>query len=627
MYLISGISGVVKRVSTVYGLGSFVLALGVLLSAYPDDTSPLIRLPGTQPGQVAPADSFQQCVTCHEDIVRQWQGSPKAHAPRDPVFNALLAITNKKTIPLGLDVGEYCLRCHSPSGWLAGRSHELSVQSLYGTDLDGVHCDFCHRAVDPLRPPPDAEVTGTVPGYGNGMYVVMPEGEPRRGTRNAVPYGHPVFREPFLKTSEFCGVCHEVSNPYFASDPFAVSPHLQPPLERTYSEWKLSWYAAQGEAGTCQSCHMPRAMGYASSHPRAPLRLDVARHEFSGGNTFLPDILPQFWTGLDTSTLRAGRSRTFEIKRRAARLEAAAGTEGQQTVVLVRVTNLTGHKLPTGFAEGRRMWLHVVGRDAHGAQVFQSGEYRARPAGLIRDAQLKVYEAELGPTAATASYADIPYGPSYHAGLSDSVYRDNRVPPRGFRNAAFAEHRAGPVGYQYDDEQNWDMTRYRMPASVRSVSVRLMFQTVTPEFAEFLRAENVDNPYDWNQWGERVHTAWSEKGAPVVMAEEHVTVQPGPPILNPHSDPELPLRVILAQNYPNPFNASTTIEYWLSARAEVNLVVYDIGGRVVATLRNEQAESGLHSHSFAADRLASGLYLVRLTAAGSSSTLKLLLLK
>ncbi|MFN0157177.1 MAG: T9SS type A sorting domain-containing protein [Bacteroidota bacterium] len=587
----------------------------------------VILLPGTQPGHVSPADSFQRCTTCHEDIVRQWSGSMKAHAPRDPIFNALLAITTKKTLPLGLDVSEYCLRCHSPSGWLAGRSHELSTQSLFGTDLDGVHCDFCHRAVDPLHPPPNASISGTVPGYGNGMYTVMPSGEPRRGTRGATPAGHPTFYEPFLGSSEFCGVCHDVSNPYFDASPTTTPPDRQPPLERTYTEWKLSWYATQGRAGSCQSCHMPPEEGYASSYPGSRYRLDVAQHGFAGVNTVVPEMLQEFWPDVDTSALRIGRDRSMVMKAQAASLEVSAGISGESVVALVRVTNRTGHKLPTGFAEGRRMWIDVRGKDATGATVFRSGAYDSVAGSLVSDPQFKAYEARLGPSSFASNISGLPISPSFHVGLSDSVYFDNRIPPRGYRGEAFIEHRAMPVGHQYADGQYWDVTRFVMPPSVRSVDVSLMFQLVTKEFAEFLRDENTGNPYDWNQWGERLYSAWREKGTPVTMQRRSASVQPGEPRLAPVEEHELPTRVRLAQNYPNPFNASTTIEFWLSARTSVTLSVYDVAGREMKRMMDGELESGLHTTSLSSMDIASGMYFYRLNAGALSITRKLVVIK
>lgn len=595
----------------------------------------LIRLPGTQPGQVAYADSFQVCAPCHQsetgpritNLVRDWSGSTMAHAPRDPIFNALLAITTKRTISLGLDVAEFCLRCHSPSGWLEGRSHELSVQALYGTDLDGVHCDFCHRATNPLAPDPGASISGVVPGYGNGMYVVMPFSEPRRGSRGVTTAAHPTFQDPFLKTSEFCGVCHEVSNPYLSPNPATTAPHLQIPIERTYSEWKLSWYATRGAEGTCQACHMPRRVGYSSSMEGTRLRLDIAQHDFTGANTFVPDILQRFWTGLDSVALREARERAQSMLSRAARLEVAAGRSGNSVVALVRVTNRTGHKLFTGFPEGRRIWIHVVGKDDRGNVLFESGKIDRTTRQLIRDSQIKVYEIKPGLSPALAAALGMPAGPSFHAALNDTIYFDNRIPPRGFRYEEFRVRRAEPVGYVYQDGQYWDESHYVLPDGVRSVEVSLLYQLVTKEFVEFLRDENVNNPYDWNNWGQRLYEAWLDKGDPVVMASSTVQVKNTPPRLRPFQDEEFPVEFILAQNYPNPFNTGTTIEFWISSSANVNLSVYDITGRKVATLSDGELPSGVHTKFLESSGLASGVYFYRLMVGMASDTKRMLLIK
>jgi hypothetical protein len=56
-----------------------------------------------------------------------------------------------------------------------------------------------------------------------------------------------------------------------------------------------------------------------------------------------------------------------------------------QPTATVRITNESGHKLPTGYAEGRRMWLTVRGFDAAGSQVYISGEYDPAT-GILADA-------------------------------------------------------------------------------------------------------------------------------------------------------------------------------------------------------------------------------------------------
>ncbi len=87
----------------------------------------------------------------------------------------------------------------------------------------------------------------------------------------------------------------------------------------------------------------------------------------------------------------------------------------------------------------------------------------------------------------------------------------------------------------------------------------------------------------------------------------------------------------LEQNFPNPFNPSTTIQYQLPAAAKVTLKIYDILGREVATLVNEKQDAGYKEVKFNANRLASGMYIYRLSATGGAdkyvSTKKMLMIK
>jgi hypothetical protein len=96
----------------------------------------------------------------------------------------------------------------------------------------------------------------------------------------------------------------------------------------------------------------------------------------------------------------------------------------------------------------------------------------------------------------------------------------------------------------------------------------------------------------------------------------------------------------LLQNYPNPFNPATKIEFKISVAGPVHLKIYDILGREVSTLINEEMQPGSYAVDFDASNLASGIYFYTLTAgdpslsshrgqAGQSftSTKKMILLK
>ena len=83
----------------------------------------------------------------------------------------------------------------------------------------------------------------------------------------------------------------------------------------------------------------------------------------------------------------------------------------------------------------------------------------------------------------------------------------------------------------------------------------------------------------------------------------------------------------LEQNYPNPFNPSTTIRFALPKRTRVTLKLYDLLGRGVVALVDEELEGGEYKVLFDARGLPSGVYIYRLVAEGFVETRKLMLLK
>jgi photosystem II stability/assembly factor-like uncharacterized protein len=83
----------------------------------------------------------------------------------------------------------------------------------------------------------------------------------------------------------------------------------------------------------------------------------------------------------------------------------------------------------------------------------------------------------------------------------------------------------------------------------------------------------------------------------------------------------------LAQNYPNPFNAATVISYQLAANSTVAIKVYDVLGRLVATLVNEYRRQGIHAVQWNVVGLPSGVYFYQLQADGLFETRKMVLTK
>ncbi len=89
----------------------------------------------------------------------------------------------------------------------------------------------------------------------------------------------------------------------------------------------------------------------------------------------------------------------------------------------------------------------------------------------------------------------------------------------------------------------------------------------------------------------------------------------------------LPSGFALHANYPNPFNAATTVSFAMDAETEIDLAVYDVLGRRVATLYNGPVDAGEHKVTWNADDLSSGVYFYRLAADGNDAVGRMTLLK
>jgi len=103
--------------------------------------------------------------------------------------------------------------------------------------------------------------------------------------------------------------------------------------------------------------------------------------------------------------------------------------------------------------------------------------------------------------------------------------------------------------------------------------------------------------------------------------------QIGVPVLEVLNDSKLLPSFYLFQNFPNPFNPTTTIRYQIPTTELVKLKIYDLLGREMKTLVNEEKTVGNYEIEFDARELTSGIYFYRLQTGDFVQTKKMLLLK
>jgi hypothetical protein len=499
------------------------------------------HLPGTQVGDI-PAWVFQDsssCRTCHGDYApdasdpyQSWAGSLMAQAGRDPLFLAQMSTANQDV----QDVGYFCLRCHVPMSFPTGHAYQSDGSTLDALDKDGVNCHFCHSMVDPryapgASPPQDRQILGQmaeVPGhYANAMFAL-----------------HEMTYSPFFRSGDMCGTCHDVGNVatqrqpdgtyrynQLGQGPRTDDPHQMFPLERTYTEWKLSTFANGGVdmggrfGGTgvtvvsnCQDCHMPRTAGKAAS--MGPDRPDLARHDFAGAAAPVLRMIAeaeQTNPAVDQLALQRGIASAEDMLRRAATLTLQQQGGGLR----VRVTNESGHKLPTGHIEGRRVFLSVRFYGAQDVLLREYGHYDLEHADLDGPST-RVYEMVVGLSDAAALATGFPAGPTGHMSLADTIVKDNRIPPRGFQHASYAAGGAPVVGAPYADGQHWDDAWYQIPPGAVRVEAELAYQCLPREYVVHLREANQTDGR-----GAILMRLWERtgRGAPIRMALINASLQ------------------------------------------------------------------------------------------------------
>jgi len=436
-----------------------------------------------------------------------WQGTMMANAFRDPYFRAQLA---KETAASGEEVQELCLRCHAPMAHheavLAGKAPPRLAD--VANDLvadDGVSCTVCHM-IDGKNLGTEASFSGR-PSFNGERKIFGPFADVVvQPMRNMVRYTP--TQGTHVRTSALCGSCHTL---------FTEHAGTKFPEQTPYLEWRNSDFSDEGgandEARTCQQCHMPETG--ATRIARSPVGFDFAiparagyaAHAFVGGNAFMLDLLQRYRDELDVMAEPEALARMAKATRRqlaesTARLAISAieRKDGVATFT-VTVTNLTGHKFPTGYPS-RRAWLHVEVGSGRGT-VFESGaptadgridkvvDERALPHVTVveKPEQVVVYEmAALDPDGA----------PTMLLTKMVKKAKDNRLLPRGWQPDGPHAADTAPVGTEGDADfiGGSDTVTFRVPLAddARGVRVvaRLHYQTVPPAWVDALRTVDAD---------------------------------------------------------------------------------------------------------------------------------------
>lgn len=430
----------------------------------------------------------EDCAPCHAREVAQWRASAMAYAVRSPLVGALESFVEEQVgrdsaCPGGAGVlrargadacvdtrtgltvtgaggQEWCVNCHSPGENLAssmppwsarrdGASREPLRDLLSPASLEGISCAACHSTIGPVAAhasrPREYEGNATWTSVATGaLFLARPEDE--TGTTGIANSGYspepllllggardgarvhpepPASTDRYLRSSAFCGACHDVR--LFGTDVrgAARGEHFKR-LRNAYSEWR-TWADAEERAGrlapSCQDCHMSLYPGVckpggaggegcpSGTHfearapgdfaqglvaPSSAQRVPVASHWFTSVDLPLTPALPDALVddpGLDDLGVPLGlRARRALLLRRTFRFELGdARRTGATLDVPVVLENVgAGHRVPAGFSQERETWVELRVTDGRGLPVYEVGALERPDADLADKRFLRV---------------------------------------------------------------------------------------------------------------------------------------------------------------------------------------------------------------------------------------------
>lgn len=471
----------------------------------------------------------QACALCHaatptaramwsatgDDVspFATWRSTMMANSFRDPYWRAQVSKEVAAHPERRHEIESLCLRCHAPithhEALLAGQPPpSIATAAATAHARDGVSCTVCHQA-QPGKLGTDASFSGNLEIAGeNRIFGPYPEPafQPMR-----MHTGYQVEHGPHVRHAGLCGACHTL----FTSH---VPGHAPFPEQTPFLEWRNSVFTDEEgrteHSRTCQQCHMPvQGDLKIARNPRGldfniKTRPEVRAHSFVGGNAFMLDLLRQNRVDLGVEAgegdlARTARATRQQLAHTTARVAIEGATRQADTLSFaVRVTNLCGHKLPTGYP-ARRAWLRLIVR-AGNEVVFRSGEVDedGRLVGVIDERALPHFDRVTNQDQVVV-YECVPVdaagAPTTHLTKMVAMGKDTRLLPAGFAaDGPHVEHTA-PRGIGNDldfiggeDVVHFDLALATGETDQVVVIASLLYQSVPPAWVDPLRTVDTD---------------------------------------------------------------------------------------------------------------------------------------
>jgi len=537
------------------------------------------------------------------NVMDDWRSTMMANSARDPFWKAKVSHEISVNPANQSALEDKCTSCHAPMGrydkFLMGEGHfSMAELAMDPIAQDGVSCLACHmQSADSL-------------GF-------LFSGELKFDTNNVIygPYGD-VFGSPMtsfvgfepllgvhINDAGLCAGCHTLITETadlegnLTGDEFVE--------QATYHEWLNSVFNTNTNPDggiSCQSCHIPRiddavviSANYLFLNGRSPYGL----HHMAGANSYMLGLLRDNSLQLGLTASAAQFDSTIArtnrlLTQNTLLLEANVEERDLDTArIAVKLTNLGGHKFPSGYP-ARRAFVELTVRDANDNVLFQSGgwdesyEVNGHDASwephydVIRNpGQAQIYEMVMG---------DVNGDRTTVLERGKLALKDNRLTPLGFTTShqsydttLIAGVPASDIDFNRDAQgiegSGSDVVHYHVPMNGFSglirVQAKVWYQSAPPRYMEEMFEYNTPDIDAWRTMFQ------ASEPSPVLVKEVELTD------LSVAIDD---LRDLGVRIFPNPVHDGLLRIEGLNDRI-VSVEVYDLRGAVVA----KQAPAGQRS--------------------------------
>lgn len=467
-----------------------------------------------------------------------WPTSMMANSTVDPLWRAVVASEVAATPSRKKEIEAKCLKCHAPmasieaeiAGHVPTREEFLHGDTTYSKlAADGVSCTVCHQI-----PPEGLGEDKTFSGH----FTIGRKGKifgPHHQPFSMPMYAHTGYmptESDHVRKSAMCASCHTLFTDSLNAD---GSPTGHMLLEQgPYVEWQNSDFNTEvsspsERAASCQDCHVPttdldgkpiktriarnpHGFDFPPVRPRDPF----GRHTFIGANTLMLTILRDSLTGSDSTAKAAGFDSAISetrkmLRERTAQIEISSiNNNASSLAVVVAVTNLSGHKLPTAYPS-RRVWIRLEVSDQNGDRFFVSGDFDDRGRIVDRKGEVLRSEAAGGPSVPHYKIVDSSEevqiyeavmqdkdGNATYSLLRGAQYqKDNRLLPTGWKKDHKRGESTAPAGTASDNDfrAGTDEVLYKIDTTGRKgpfqIQATMHYQTLGSRYAAELFQNDV----------------------------------------------------------------------------------------------------------------------------------------